>query len=37
VYAIEEIFKLMAAEVSALRGLSISRIGDLGVQLDLPS
>jgi NADH-quinone oxidoreductase subunit G len=33
VYSIEEIFKVMASEVHALQGLTISRIGDLGVQL----
>jgi NADH-quinone oxidoreductase subunit G len=33
VYSIEEIFKVMATEVPALQGLTISRIGDLGVQL----
>jgi NADH-quinone oxidoreductase subunit G len=33
VYSIEEIFKVMASEVPALQGLTISRIGDLGVQL----
>lgn len=37
IYSIEEIFKQMVAEVPALHGLSISRIGDLGVQLDLPA
>jgi NADH-quinone oxidoreductase subunit G len=33
VYSIEEIFKVMASEAPALQGLTISRIGDLGVQL----
>jgi len=36
IYAIEEVFQQMVAENPALRGLNISRIGDLGVQLDLP-
>jgi len=35
IYAVEEVFKQMAAEVPALQGLTISRIGDLGVQLSL--
>jgi NADH-quinone oxidoreductase subunit G len=37
VYSIEDVFKTMAAEVSALQGLTISRVGDLGVQLSLPA
>ncbi len=32
---IEEVFKAMSAEVPALAGLSLSKIGDLGVQLSL--
>jgi NADH-quinone oxidoreductase subunit G len=32
-YTIDELFKLMAAEIPALAGLSLSRIGDLGVDL----
>jgi NADH-quinone oxidoreductase subunit G len=35
VYSIEEIFKVMASEAPALQGLTISRIGDLGVQLSV--
>ena len=31
--SIEDVFKQMAAETSALNGLSLSRIGDLGIQL----
>jgi NADH-quinone oxidoreductase subunit G len=34
-YTIEEVFKLMAAEVPALTGLSLGKIGDLGVELSL--
>jgi NADH-quinone oxidoreductase subunit G len=37
VYSIEDVFKTMAAEVSALQGLTISRVGDLGLQLSLPA
>ncbi len=37
VYSIEDVFKAMAAEVPALAGLSISRVGDTGVQLTLPA
>ena len=37
IYTIEEVFKQMAAGVPALEGLTISRVGDLGVQLTLPS
>jgi NADH-quinone oxidoreductase subunit G len=33
VYTIEEVFKMMASEVPALQGLTLSRIGDLGTQL----
>ena len=33
VYAIEDVFKLMTAEVAEFAGLSLSRIGDLGVPL----
>jgi len=36
VYSIEEVFKAMAAETPALEGLSLAKIGDLGVQLDIP-
>ncbi len=35
IYAIEEVFKAMAAEVPALAGLSLIKIGDLGVELQL--
>jgi NADH-quinone oxidoreductase subunit G len=35
VYTIEEVFKMMASEVTALQGLTLSRIGDLGTQLAL--
>ncbi|MEI6034541.1 MAG: molybdopterin-dependent oxidoreductase [Verrucomicrobiae bacterium] len=31
--SIEDVFRLMAAETPALNGLSLSRIGDLGIQL----
>jgi NADH-quinone oxidoreductase subunit G len=34
-YAIEDVFKQMATEVPAFAGLSLSKIGDLGVQLQL--
>lgn len=37
IYTIEEVFKQMASGVSALEGLTISRVGDLGVQLTLPA
>ncbi len=37
IYTIEEVFKQMASSVPALEGLSISRVGDLGVQLTLPT
>ncbi len=33
IYAIEDVFKQLAAEVPALTGLSLSRIGDLGIDL----
>jgi len=33
IYTIDELFKEIAAEISALEGLSLSRIGDLGVDL----
>jgi NADH-quinone oxidoreductase subunit G len=33
IYTIDELFKQIAAEFSALKGLSLSRIGDLGVDL----
>ncbi len=32
---IEDVFKQMAAAMPALAGLSLSKIGDLGVQLSL--
>ena len=32
-YSIEDVFKQMAAETPALNGLTLSRIGDLGIQL----
>jgi len=35
IYAIEEVFKLMATETPALAGLSMARIGDLGLELQL--
>lgn len=35
IYAIEEVFKLMASETPALSGLSLARIGDLGTELQL--
>jgi len=35
IYTVEEVFKQVASEVPALQGLTISRIGDLGVQLSL--
>jgi NADH-quinone oxidoreductase subunit G len=34
VYLIEDVFKQMAGSVSELHGLSLSKIGDLGVQLE---
>jgi NADH-quinone oxidoreductase subunit G len=34
--SIEDVFKQLAASVPAFAGLSLSKIGDLGVQLDLP-
>jgi len=34
IYTIEDVFKQMAAETPALAGLTLSRIGDLGVQVD---
>jgi NADH-quinone oxidoreductase subunit G len=37
VYSIEEVFKVMASETPALQGLTISRVGDLGLQLSLPA
>jgi NADH-quinone oxidoreductase subunit G len=33
IYTVDELFKQIAAEFSALEGLSLSRIGDLGVDL----
>ncbi len=33
IYGIEDVFKQLAAEVPALAGLSLSRIGDLGIDL----
>jgi NADH-quinone oxidoreductase subunit G len=33
IYAIEDVFKLMATEIPALTGLTLSRIGDLGIDL----
>jgi NADH-quinone oxidoreductase subunit G len=35
-HTIEEVFKSMAAATPALAGLSLSRIGDLGIDLKLP-
>jgi NADH-quinone oxidoreductase subunit G len=35
IHAIEDVFKQMAAEVPAFAGLSLSKIGELGVQLNL--
>lgn len=35
IYAIEEIFKQMASETPSLNGLSLAKIGDLGVELSL--
>lgn len=35
IYTIDEVFKQMTSEVSALSGLSLAKIGDLGVQLSL--
>ena len=32
-FAIEDVFKAMAAEVKVFAGLSLSKIGDLGVPL----
>jgi NADH-quinone oxidoreductase subunit G len=36
-HTIEEVFKSMAASTPAFDGLSLSKIGDLGVQIDLSS
>jgi NADH-quinone oxidoreductase subunit G len=36
-HTIEEVFKAMAAATPALAGLTLSRIGDLGVELQLPN
>jgi len=36
VHGVEEVFKQMASETPALSGLSLAKIGDLGVQLQLP-
>jgi hypothetical protein len=35
IHTIEDVFKAMAAATPALAGLSMSRIGDLGVELKL--
>jgi NADH-quinone oxidoreductase subunit G len=35
VYTVDEVFKVMAAATPALEGLTIARIGDIGVQLEL--
>jgi NADH-quinone oxidoreductase subunit G len=35
IYMIEDVFKQIAASVPALAGLSLSKIGDLGIQLNL--
>ena len=35
IYMIEDVFRQMAAAIPALAGLSLSKIGDLGVQLNL--
>ncbi len=35
IYAIEEVFKAMAADTPALAGLSLIKMGDLGVELQL--
>jgi NADH-quinone oxidoreductase subunit G len=35
IYMIEDVFKQIAAAIPALAGLSLSKIGDLGVQLNL--
>jgi NADH-quinone oxidoreductase subunit G len=37
IYMIEDLFKQMAASIPALANLSLSKIGDLGVQLNLES
>ncbi|HWB61271.1 MAG TPA: molybdopterin-dependent oxidoreductase, partial [Chthoniobacteraceae bacterium] len=36
IHAIEDVFKQMAASYPVFAGLSLSKIGDLGVQLELP-
>ena len=36
-YMIEDVFKAMANEVAAFKGLSLSKIGDLGVQVVHPN
>ena len=33
IYSIEDVFRQMSAAVPALAGLSLSKIGDLGVQV----
>ena len=35
IYTIDEVFKQMAGETPVLEGLSLAKIGDLGVQLSL--
>lgn len=37
IYTIEDLFKAMATEVLVFTGLSLSKIGDIGVPLDLPT
>jgi NADH-quinone oxidoreductase subunit G len=37
IYMIEDVFKQIAASIPALAGLSLSKIGDLGIQLKLES
>jgi NADH-quinone oxidoreductase subunit G len=36
IHTIEDVFKAMAAATPALSGLSLSKIGDLGIDLKLP-
>jgi NADH-quinone oxidoreductase subunit G len=36
-HSLEDVFKAMAAETPALAGLTLSRIGDLGVDISTPA
>jgi NADH-quinone oxidoreductase subunit G len=37
IYMIEDVFKQIATAIPAMAGLSLSKIGDLGVQLQIES